>query len=339
MTTQASREDRFFGVSTTVDTGKPEDKDKLEVVIEGAEPVVDVYTAKAKPVEKSTEKAPDEEGEDGEQYSERVKKRIAKLTWEREEAKRGGQQAQALRDEAIRAAQALNQRNMEYQNIITNGEAELVQRVKYGAAAAAEVAKAEYRKAYETGDSELMLAAHERLINAQAEQIQANQYDQNYQSRRVQQEQHAQQHAQQQAWAQKQHEQALQQRPVVPNPTPEAQSWAERNSWFNDPRHRDMTAIAYATHETLIRDRGFKPDSPAYYEELDTEVRRRFPDYFEQGKSTVHRPATVVAAARRDSPTRRTQVKLNETQVALAKKLGIPLERYASEVLKGMENV
>jgi colicin import membrane protein len=342
MTTQpeSSREDRFFGVSTTIEV-PDKDAPKPDIEIEGDTTDTSGVAARPDKSASSTYTPPGEEddGEDDEHYSERVKKRIAKLTWEREEVKRQHNESERMREEAIRAAQALAQRNAEYQNIITTGEAQLVERVKQGAAATAEIAKAEYRKAYETGDSELMLAAHERLIQAQAEMIQASQYDRDYQNRVAQQ-----QYAQQQYVAQQQ-QRAAQQRveqQQPPKPSSEAQSWAERNKWFNDPRHRDMTAIAYATHETLVRDRGFRPDSDAYYEELDAEIRRRFPDYFADGgqaSATLRKPVTVVAAARRDNGSLPRKVKLTPTQVALAKKLGISVEQYADQVLKGMSNV
>lgn len=334
-----SAEEKFFGIATTIET-PPKNKVKddegpdYDLEIDEEESPPEKKASSDKDDGKAASKKPSDDDLSDLELSERVQKRVNHLTWEREEAKREAKRAMEIQQEAIRAAQALSQRNQEYENIISTGEAELVERIKRAAASTAEMARLDYRQAYETGDTERMLEAHEKLIAAQTELREAQNYDANYQQRRAMAQEH-----------QRRAQMMPRQQPAPPpprKPTPEAQSWNQENPWFGDPRHRDMTAIALATHETLIRDRGFQPDTPAYYEELNSTMRSRFPEYFnsdgQSASASGRKPATVVASARRGNPPPSRKVKLTPTQVTLAKKLGLTLEQYADQVIKGQAN-
>jgi hypothetical protein len=112
---------------------------------------------------------------------------------------------------------------------------------------------------------------------------------------------------------------------VPQNPRDEkAESWAANNKWFG--QDREMTALAYGIHEKLVSD-GVDPRSDQYYAQIDATMRQRFPDKFKS-----NRPATVVASASRSTPSKK--VTLTATQVAIAKRLGVPLEQYAKQVAK-----
>lgn len=321
----ATQQDQFFGVKHTVGDDGDDDETKVEVISE--EPEVVVTT------EEEHEKTPGEEGkelsgdDELEGYSDRVQKRIKKLTYKHKEAERQQQEAVAQRDEAIKFAQGVNQQNVQYENIIHTGEARLVEQFKNSATLAVEKARDAYRKAYEAGDTDGVVNAQEATFTAQAELQTAHGYEADYNRRS------------QQFVAQRQQQAAAPApapAPVVHKPTQQASDWAEDNEWFGKDDHRDMTAIAYATHETLIRDKGIKADSEEYYSEIDKVIHSRFPEYFTGDENTLHEPTTVVAPAGRSSGKKPRSIRLNQRQVALAKKLGITPEQYAVQAAKGM---
>lgn len=342
-----SREEKFFGKKTTIDemmeaaedleNGEQEDQVTVETVDEGEGGVVD------EPEEQKPAKQESKTGDDElDSYSEKVQKRINKLTWEREEATRKYKEAEAIRQEAVRYAQVVNQQNQQQANIIATGEQRLVEQIKNRAALAVEAATNKYRKAYESGDTDAIIQAQKELTIAQAEQLESYNYEQDYNARM-------------QNWmAHQQQQQRFQQMPAVQRPpvqqpvqrqqpqaTPESQSWAARNPWFGSNKHRDMTAIAYAEHERLTRDEGIKADTDEYYKRIDEKVRQHFPDYFAGqggGNPGQQRPPTVVASGQRNNAGKPRTVRLEPHQVALAKQLGLTPEQYARQVLKESRN-
>jgi len=124
-------------------------------------------------------------------------------------------------------------------------------------------------------------------------------------------------------------------------PTEKARQWQKDNPWFGNDSHKDMTALAYGVHERLVRDEGFDPNSDEYFEAIDTTMRSRFPEYFDEGdgqqvqtSSPSRRNSTVVAPASRNNGARPRKVKLTHSQVALAKRLGLTNEQYAKQLTK-----
>jgi hypothetical protein len=105
-----------------------------------------------------------------------------------------------------------------------------------------------------------------------------------------------------------------------------------------------MTALAYAVHETLVRDQGVKPDTEEYYEKIDVSIRTRFPDYFEKDEEVQvsvapqRNPSTVVAPSNRNNGARPRKIQLTATQVSLAKRLGLTPEQYAKQLIKESSN-
>ena len=327
-----TREEKFFGVKTSIKDmkkpSKPDDKDD-EIIIEAAED---------KP--EKPEKPEKEEGasdKDIEQYSEKVQKRFDKLTWEREQAKREAAAVAAERDEAFRVAKKLHTQSQQQAQIISTGEARLVDQIKERARLAAEQARAQYVKAYEEGDTQAIVLAQEELIKAQSESKAALDYDAEYQNRVRTWAAQQQQRQQQAQWQAQQPRPPQPQQPQVRKPTEAATNWAKNNPWFGKDSHRDMTAIAFATHETMIRDQGIKPDSDEYFEQLDATLRKRFPEHYEAGQGhsgqSASKPNVVVAPATRSGSTPR-KVTLNASQRSLAKTLGISEQDYAKQLLK-----
>ena len=179
-----------------------------------------------------------------------------------------------------------------------------------------EQAEAELSRAIEIGDSAATVAAQRKLTNLA---IQADRAEQ----AKAQQEQ---QKAQSEAAAQQVPQQAPQQAPRRPDA--KAEQWALRNTWFGEDEA--MTYAAFGIHKKLVEEEGFDPTSDEYYTELD----RRIDDKFNTGaKTTSKRPAQTVAGATRTTSGRSgKKVRLTPSQVAIAKKLGVPLEEYAKHV-------
>jgi len=336
-------EDRFFGISTEI--RKPgtaadgDGSDQLEIEM------VDDRAPEDKPRAKldANGDVPGSEDADDEElasYSESVKKRVNKLTFERNEQKRHREEAERERDEAIRVAQHLASKNQEYEGVLDVGEEQFANTAKQAAQAKLEQAKAAYTRAHESGDTTAILDATEAINDAKAELRNAEQFGVGAQQRKAQREYERQVRAQQA-------QQPPQPKPQAPDPR--ASQWFEENPWFQDEDHSDMTALAYGVHEHLIRKEGVTPNTEEYYRRIDEAVRSRFPEYFagqdgaseqethgsgRQPTSPPRRPSSVVAPSSRGSGGNPRKVRLTSTQLSLAKKLGVTPERYAAEMLK-----
>ena len=117
-----------------------------------------------------------------------------------------------------------------------------------------------------------------------------------------------------------------------PKPDPKAEAWAERNEWFG--KDEAMTYASFGIHKKLVEEEGFNPSSDEYYEEIDKRLREEFPQKFNDGGEVQggKQPVQTVASAKRTTSAGRKTVRLTPSQVAIAKKLGVPLEEYAKYV-------
>ena len=120
------------------------------------------------------------------------------------------------------------------------------------------------------------------------------------------------------------------QSPQQARPDPKAESWAEKNEWFG--KDEAMTYASFGIHKRLVEEDGFNPTSDEYYEEIDKRIRKEFPHKFNGEEKASSKPVQTVASASRTSGTGRKTVRLTPSQVAIAKKLGVPLEEYAKYV-------
>jgi len=117
------------------------------------------------------------------------------------------------------------------------------------------------------------------------------------------------------------------------NPDPKAQDWAQKNTWFG--QDEAMTYTAFSLHKKLVEDEGYDPQSDEYYSEIDKRIRLEFPQKFGTvSQKTISKPTQVVASASRSSKSGRKSVRLTPSQVAIANKLGVPLEEYAKQLNK-----
>jgi len=261
--------------------------------------------------------------EELDQYSEGVQKRINKLTARLRETQRREQAALEYAKQVQARAQELEQ-----QYVRTDEErlVEAKSRVETQAVALKQI----IRKAREEGDIDTETEAQQRLTALTMEQGQLDSATAQRQAY-LQQQQYA---AQQAAYQAQQAQQA--QQPAQQQVDPRVEEWAEKNKWYG--RDNVMTHAAWGIHRQLIQVEGFDPSSDEYYDELDKRIRDAFPQKFgDGGASTQSRTRNVqtVAPASRSSGinnTARRTVKLTPSQVAIAKKLGVPLEEYAKYV-------
>jgi hypothetical protein len=259
--------------------------------------------------------------EELDQYSEGVQKRINKLTARLRETQRREQAALEYAKQVQARAQELEQ-----QYVRTDEErlVEAKSRVETQAVALKQI----IRKAREEGDIDTETEAQQRLTALTMEQGQLDSATAQRQAY-LQQQQYA---AQQAAYQAQQAQQPAQPQQVDPR----VEEWAEKNKWYG--RDNVMTHAAWGIHRQLIQVEGFDPSSDEYYDELDKRIRDAFPQKFgDGGASTQSRARNVqtVAPASRSSGinnTARRTVKLTPSQVAIAKKLGVPLEEYAKYV-------
>lgn len=251
------------------------------------------------------------------QYSDNVKKRIDKLTARLRETQRREQAALEYAKQVQSRAQQLEQQYL-------RSDEERLTEAKGRVETQVVALKQIIRKAREEGDVDTETEAQQRLASLTYEQ---NQIDQANQQR-------AAWAAQQQAAAQQPVQQPAQQQPRQVDPRVE--EWAERNKWYG--RDNVMTHAAWGIHRQLIQVEGFDPSSDEYYDELDKRIRESFPHKFAENNAGTQRATrsvqTVAPASRStgvNNAARRT-VKLTPSQVAIAKKLGVPLEEYAKYV-------
>jgi hypothetical protein len=260
------------------------------------------------------------ENDELEEYSEKVKTRLKQMKKVWHDERREKERVERERQEALTAAQRLLEENRKLKSTLSNGEVSLLESYKQTANYEVEVAKRAYREAYEAGDADKLVDAQEKLSSATYRLNQLNSYRPTLQERESEVE--------------------TQVQPVqTPQLDQKTVAWQERNTWYgSDP---EMTASALGLHQKLINERGPQfAGTDEYWGAVDKTMRRRFPDYF--GDEVVEKPAsreskssTVVAPASRSRSPKK--IVLKQSQLAIAKRLGLTPEQYARELMK-MEN-
>ena len=298
--------------------GEGEQPATVQVPVEEEAPKLPLVTDEEEAPKQSAKKE-----EELDQYSEGVQKRINKLTARLRETQRREQAALEYAKQVQARAQQLEQ-----QYVRTDEErlVEAKSRVETQAVALKQI----IRKAREEGDIDTETEAQQRLAALTMEQGQIDSATAQRQAYLQQQQYAAQQAAQQAAY---QAQQPVQQPQQV---DPRVEDWAEKNKWYG--RDTVMTHAAWGIHRQLVQVDGIDPSSDEYYDELDKRIREAFPHKFQESASNTQsrsRNVQTVAPAARSSginnAARRT-VKLTPSQVAIAKKLGVPLEEYAKYV-------
>jgi len=245
-----------------------------------------------------------------EEYSEGVKRRIAKLTRKMREAER---REEAAIEYARRVQAEQDSLKSKYSKLDTGYVSEMESRIKSGLEAAA----AKLSKAREDGDLKAEIAAQTEISKLGYEEARLSELK----SRQTVE-------PKQTEVKQPQFREA----PVQPiNPDPKAQDWASKNTWFG--QDEAMTYTAFSLHKRLVEDEGYDPQSDEYYSEIDKRIKLEFPHKFGTvSQKTTGKPTQVVASASRNSKPGRKSVRLTPSQVAIANKLGVPLEEYAKQL-------
>ena len=255
-----------------------------------------------------------EEKDELQEYSEGVQKRISKLTRKMREAER-------QREEAVQYAQSVTQQKNQAEKRLSRLDKSYVSEFESRVGTSLAAAKLALKNAIESQNVEAQIAAQEQLANLSVENARLNALK-NQEEQEVPQQKQVRVNPQQQ---------------VVPNDLPsdpKAEDWASSNSWFGNDTA--MTYTAFDIHKKLVEEEGYDPKSDEYYEEVDSRIRLEFPhkfDKIEQNTTKRARPAQAVASATRSATTgRKKTVKLSPSQVAIAKRLGVPLEDYAKQL-------
>ena len=247
-------------------------------------------------------------------YSKGVQSRIKKLTekYRQEERDKG---------EAVRLSQQLLDENNKLKTRVKALDTGYLS--EYGSRLESQTdgAKRIYKEAYEAGDTDRMLEAQQALSNIAIQQ-------QQYNTAKARAEQQAKMPVQQRQPVQ---QPVQQQQQAAPVPDKKAVAWKDKNEWFG--KDKIMTTAAYTIHQELIEEEGFDPNSDDYYTEVNRRMRGEFPHKFAAKKSGGgSQVASAGNSASRSTKTGRRTVKLSHSAVAIAKKLGVPLEEYAKYV-------
>ena len=274
-----------------------------------------------KPVEQSAVQEGDKQQDNSkqiEEYSEGVKKRIAKLTKRMREAER-------QKEEALRYADSIKKERDQFKttadSLDKNYVTEMEGRITSSIAAAQEKLRAA-RQAEDPKAETEALAAISQLGYEQGKLAELK----------------TQHQMQETAAKEKTVEQPIQQRQrqTETPPDPKAEAWAEDNEWFG--KDSAMTYTAFDLHRKLTEEEGIDPRSDEYYTEIDKRIRLEFPHKFDTSKDKpVSKPTQTVASATRSPKTNAKTVRLTSSQVAIAKKLGVPLEEYAKQLMNTKE--
>lgn len=252
------------------------------------------------------------------EYSVEAKKKIAGFRKVYHDERRRADAAQREQQEAIDLAKRLLEENRTLKTKVTTSEQQALDSYMTSADRELEMAKKEYRDAYEAGDGEKLVDAQEKITAAK---IKADRALNISEQRALQQQQNDVQIPQ------------VRQQPVRDS---KAETWRERNSWFG--QDDEMTSLALGIHEKLVKEHGMAyATTDEYYKRIDNSMRKRFPENFEsidddEKPAARTKPSTVVAPASRSTSSKK--VRLSTSQQAIAKKLGLTNEQYARELIK-----
>ena len=262
------------------------------------------------------------ENDDLEKYSEdaQAKLRAANKIWHDE--RREKEQAQRERQAAEEMAQRMLEENKQLRSKLSNGEQSYLNTYKNAAELELNAAKRAYKEAYDMGDADRLVEAQQQIADA------------NYKLRKAEE------------YVPSRHEEETDVKSVpeaqVARPDQRTVAWQERNDWFG--KDEEMTSLALGLHQKLVKQYGASyPSTDEYWQKVDETMRRRFPDYFEEEEQEVEvtqrnkpqrteRVSTVVAPATRSTPSKK--VKLKQSEVNIAKRLGLSPEQYVREKLR-----
>lgn len=293
------------GTEIVAREGEEKEDVKIEIEIEDDRPEQD----RVDPLpENVKEELYDDEMTD---YSAKVKKKLLQMKKLAHDERREKDAAMREQQEALSFAQQVIEENKRLKSHLNENEKSILQSVSKNVEMEMEQAKRSYREAYESGDTEKMLDAQQKLTDVALKQEKVK----NFKPTPLQTE-----------------NPVVQTRQETPRADPSAVAWQQENAWFGQDKL--MTGMALALHEQL-KDDGVVLSSQEYYRRIDETMRQRFPEKFETDKpneSSRTRPSTNVAPATRSTAPKK--IRLTQSQLAISKKLGLSPEQYAQAVIK-----
>ena len=265
-------------------------------------------------------KNPDVSDDEIAKYSDDVQQRIKHLKHGYHDERRAKEAALREKEEAIAYAAKIADENKKLQERVSNGENTLIKTLQTASDSELGVAKREYKEALETGDSEKIVEAQEKLHRIVMRHERLKTFKPQLELTKQ--------------------EKPVYTPPVEPARDRKAESWKKENPWFGDVEnelHEEMTAVAVAVHNKLTREYGNEyAKTDEYYRKINDRVRSKFPEYFGDQDDAEElprkRPASVVAPVQRSSPPK--QIKLRKSQLEVAKRLGIKPELYYQHMLE-----
>ena len=310
-----------FKFPDEVESKNAKTEDKVDFEVEGEDmPEIEVVDDTPpedrgrKPMVEPPKEVTDEELA---KYDEGVQKRIKHFTKGYHEERRAKETAEREREEAFKLAQAVLEENKKLKGSVNQNQTALLEQAKRVVSNEVETAKRMYKEAYESGDSDKLVEAQEALTIAKIRADKVN----NFRPAPLQEEETPVQITQQPTRAAPVDEKLL--------------AWQDQNQWFGS--NKRMTAYALGLHEDLVSE-GIPSGSEEYYRRIDTDIRQRFSDQFGAEESVDAKPqrtkSNIVAPATRSTAPKK--IVLTQTQVNLAKRLGVPLELYARKVAEEM---
>jgi hypothetical protein len=319
MPEEAKKEEKTVDIDTSgpeVDINLPEEKDPKEVEVVKDEKQETQETSdekqetkvEEKPVEEKQETKVDEKKEELEQYSEGVQKRIAKLTKKWREAER-------QKEAALDYAKGVQAEHTNLKTKFSKLEPNYVKALESKVVSGMEAAKSKLAQAREAGDINAEVEAQKDIAKLGFEEtrLAALKDRQSEDKEKVVKTP------------------SLDQAVAPQKPDPKAEAWADKNDWFG--KDSAMTYTAFDYHKKLTEQEGFDPNTDEYYAEIDKRMRLDFPHKFANTNSQEStKPTQTVASAKRSVNSSRKTVRLTSSQVAIAKKLGVPLEEYAKQL-------
>ena len=288
----------------------------VDIEIEDDTPVQD---RGRKPLDKEVADPTDEEIES---YSDKVKSRIKELTHARHDERRIKEATMREKQELERLAQQLIEENKRLKKNVHTGQEAIIANAKSRAETELEMARRKLKEAQEAFDTDAIIAAQEAVMDAKIKVEQTK----NYRPTPLQDE--------------KFNVQTQQTQPERVEPDERTLRWQAKNQWFGAQGFEEFTSYALGLHQKLVTN-GVDPRSAEYFEQIDARMKSTFPDLFGRSEDkprsgeVQRKPTTVVAAVSRS--TSAGKIKLTQTQVALAKKLGLTPQQYAAQVAK-LEN-
>jgi len=293
------------------------EKTEETVEVEVADPSIkeqseqEVEVVETEQKEEQTETKEEQKEDELENYSKNVQARIKKLTEKYRKEERD-------REEAVRISQKLLEENKKLKQRVDSLDQGYLSEYGTRLESQEDQAKRAYSEAHQAGDSEKMFEAQKALSKIAIEQ-------ERYRLAKDQAEKKE----------KDKEEETTESVAETPQPqqkvSPKAKDWAEKNEWFGEDEI--MTQAAFVVHNKLIQEEGFDPESDEYYSEIDRRMRTEFPHKFDKQKtSSGVQVASANSTASRNTQQKRRSVKLSPSQIAIAKKLGVPLEEYAKYV-------